>query len=134
MAVECVQLPGDLLTFLRGETDARNFRHADHVRMGFEILTRHADFLEAATAYSRALKAMSARAGNPGAYHETVTLAFLSLIAERIASCAYDDFAQFARLNADLLDKQALSRWYAAERLQSPTARSTFLLPAERVR
>ena len=126
MAIEA--LPDDLRTFLHGETDARNFRHADHVRMAFEILKRHPDFLEAATAYSRALKAIAARAGNPGAHHETITLAFLSLIAERSAD--FQDFEAFMASNSDLLDKNVLARWYAAERLGSALARKTFVLPA----
>jgi len=121
--------PGDLLAFLHGETDARTFRHVDHVRMAFEVLIRHPDFLAAATAYSRALKTMAARAGNAGAYHETITLAFLSLIAERLAVAACDDFEAFAAANADLLDKGALTRWYKPDRLATALARRTFVLP-----
>ena len=69
-----------LRAFLRGDIDAANFRHADHVRMGFEILQHH-DFPNAAVAFAGALKQIAARAA-PGKYHETITLAFLSLIAE----------------------------------------------------
>jgi hypothetical protein len=114
--------------FLQGEIDNRTFRHADHVRVGFELLQVH-DFSTAAHAFSTALKAMAARAGNPGAYHETITLAFLALIAERSAARAFDDFEDFARANPDLLDKTVLERWHAPERLRSDIARRIFLLP-----
>jgi hypothetical protein len=118
----------DLERFVLGEVDARAFPHREHVRMGFEMLRRH-DFAETVFHYSLALRAMAARAGKPQAFHQTATIAFLSLIAERIDSGDYTDFDSFARVNADLLDKSALSRWYPSERLASDTARRTFLLP-----
>ena len=119
----------ELRAFLHGEIAGADFRHADHVRMGFEILRRH-DFLDAAKAFSTALKDMATRAGNPGAYHETITLAFLALIAERMAS--FETFDAFRAANADLLDKSILTRWYKPEQLGSMLARRTFVLPAAR--
>ncbi|HXC56906.1 MAG TPA: hypothetical protein VNU97_16525 [Rhizomicrobium sp.] len=124
--------PADLFAFLHGETDAANFHHADHLRMAFEILRRHRDFLEAAQAYRGALKIIAARAGNAGAYHETITLAFLSLIAEQMATRNYENFSTFVTQNADLLDKFALLRWYPSEQLDSAAARATFVLPRPR--
>src|SRR6476660_4127925 len=102
-----------LRTFLHGETDAKMFRHTDHVEMAFEILSHHPNFVTAAGAFSSSLRQIAARAGNANAYHETITLAFLSLIAERLTRNSYGDFEQFARANADLLDKGALARWYS---------------------
>lgn len=118
----------DLERFLRGEADPGRFPHREHVRMAFEMLKRH-DFPECGLHYSRALRAMSARAGKPEAFHQTVTIAFLSLIAERMEGGGAADFAAFAAANPDLLEKSLLSRWYRAERLGSPAARRTFLLP-----
>ena len=118
-----------LRTFLKGETEAASFCHADHVRMAFEILSHHSDFLTAAGAYASSLRRITARAGNANAYHETITLAFLSLIAERLAHHPYSSFEQFAAANPDLLDKTVLARWYDAARLASPVARTTFVLP-----
>jgi hypothetical protein len=114
--------------FLRAEIDGRTFRHADHVRVAFALLRRH-DFSDAAAPYTSALKAIAAKAGNPGAYHETITLAFLALIAERSAASESRDYDGFARANPDLLDKGILARWYTSERLGSDIARKTFILP-----
>jgi hypothetical protein len=114
--------------FLRAEIDGRTFRHADHVRVAFALLRRH-DFSDAAATYTSALKAIAAKAGNPGAYHETITLAFLALIAERSAASEARDYDSFARANPDLLDKGILARWYTSERLGSDIARKTFILP-----
>jgi hypothetical protein len=123
MAADCP----DLERFVRGEVDPAQFPHREHVRMAFEMLRRH-DFAEAVLHYSRALRALTLRAGKPAAFHQTVTIAFLSLIAERMEDGA-GDFAEFARAHPDLLDKSALARWYRPERLASEAARRTFLLP-----
>jgi hypothetical protein len=119
----------DLERFVRGEIEPAAFPHREHVRMAFEMLRRH-DFAETALHYSRALRAMSARAGNPQAFHQTVTIAFLSLIAERMQeSGGAADFDALVRDHPELLDKAALTRWYRPERLASEAARHTFLLP-----
>ena len=96
--------------------------------MAFEMLRRH-DFAESVWHYSRALRRMSERAGNPEAFHQTLTIAFLSLIAERMESSEMGDFTGFAAANPDLMDKSAVARCYRAERLASAAARRTFLLP-----
>jgi hypothetical protein len=117
-----------LKAFLGGKIDARDFRHADHVRVGFELLCRHT-FPDALAAYSAALKDITTRAGNPDAYHETITVAFLSLIAEHHASAGYADFEAFIADNPHLLNKSILERWYKKERLLSDIARRTFVMP-----
>ena len=119
---------GLLKAFLGGKIEGRNFRHADHVRAGFELL-RHQAFSDALAAYCAALKGMARRAGNPGAYHETITVAFLSLIAERSAAGQYADFEAFIGDNPDLMDKAILERWYTPARLLSDIARKTFVMP-----
>jgi hypothetical protein len=125
------RISDDLARFLHGELDPASFRHADHVRTAFEMLERH-PFIEAAAPYSAGLKALARKAGRPDAYHETITLAFLSLIAERMSERAFADFESFAAANPDLMEKSALSRWYAPERLNSERARKTFVLPDPR--
>jgi hypothetical protein len=117
----------DLERFVRGEVDAAQFPHREHVRMAFEMLKRH-DFAESVLHYSRALRALTARAGKPEAFHQTVTIACLSLIAERMEGGA-GDFAAFARQHPELLEKSVLARWYGPERLACPAARRIFVLP-----
>ena len=124
MGVDCPELE----RFVRGEIAAAGFAHREHVRMAFEMLRRH-DFAETVLHFSRALRTMAQRAGKPQAFHQTVTIAFLSLIAERLEKGRWSDFADFARDNPDLLEKGLLARWYRPERLASEPARRTFLLP-----
>jgi hypothetical protein len=118
----------DLLRFVRGEIAAADFPHREHVRMAFEMLQRY-EFAECVLLYSRSVRAMAEKAGKPHAFHQTITVAFLSLIAERVASGQWDDFTTFERDNPDLLEKSALGRWYRPDRLASPAARRTFVLP-----
>ena len=118
----------ELERFVRGEIDAAAFPHSEHVRMAFEMLRRH-DFAESVLHFSRALRIMASRAGKPQAFNQTITIAFLSLIAERMERGEWEDFAALARDNADLFEKRLLARWYRPERLASESARRTFLLP-----
>ena len=124
MSVEAAELE----RFVRGESDAANFPHREHVRMAFEMLRRH-DFAETAWLYSRALRLMTARVGKPEAFNQTTTIAFLSLIAERMERGGAPDFAGFVRAHPEMLDKRALSRWYRPEQLATEIARRTFVLP-----
>ena len=118
----------DLARFVRGEIAAAGFAHREHVRMAFEMLRRH-DFAETTLHFSRALRSMAQQAGKPQAFHQTVTIAFLSLIAERMDGAEYRDFTAFECANPDLFEKGMLARWYRPERLASDRARRTFLLP-----
>ena len=118
----------ELARFVRGEIDPAQFPHREHLRMAFEMLRRH-DFAESVWLFSRALRAMAAKAGKPEAFNQTVTVAFLSLIAERIERGDAHNFADFVQAHPDTLDRAVLARWYRAERLTSDVARRTFVLP-----
>ena len=120
--------PARLREFVRGELDPRDFPHSEHVRMGFEMLRRH-DFVETSYRYCAALRTMTAKIGKPEVFHQTITLAFLALIAERLQAGAYAGFGEFAAANPDLMSRSVLASWYSQERLASAAARATFLLP-----
>jgi hypothetical protein len=124
MATDCPELE----RFVRVEISPAAFPHREHVRIAFEMLKRH-DFPETVLHYSRTLRAMAEKAGRPQAFHQTITIAFLSLIAERMEIGGATDFTAFTQANPDLLDKSVLTRWYGPERLASAAARRTFLLP-----
>jgi hypothetical protein len=131
MTPDCPELERcpDLERFVRGEIDAAAFPHREHVRMAFEMLRRH-EFDASVWHFSRTLRAMAAKAGKPQAFHQTVTIAFLALIAERMERGGATDFAAFARAHPEMLDKTTLARWYRPEQLASEVARRTFVLPA----
>ena len=118
----------ELLAFETGTLDPAMFPHAEHIRLGYEMLARH-PFGEAVMRFSRGLRLLAAKAGRPQVYHETITVAFLALVNERRARGGPQSWAEFKRTNADLFDKRCLEKWYSAEQLASDLARKTFCLP-----
>jgi hypothetical protein len=118
----------DLVRFVRGEIAAADFPHREHVRMAFEMLRRY-DFAESVWQFSRTLRLMAARAGKPQAFSQTVTIAFLAIIAERMEPGPAADFSAFARDNPEVFEKDVLARWYPHEQLAAEITRRVFVLP-----
>ena len=126
--------------FRDGSLPGEEFPHREHVRMAWLYLERHPT-AEALLHFSRDLQRFATAKGNPGLYHETITWAYLLLIAERRAEAAEggpdgdapagDSYAAFAARNADLFawKPSLLERYYRAETLASPRARARFILP-----
>ena len=127
-AVDATPVERELALFEAGLRDPAGFGHREHVRVAYEMLARY-PFDRAVARYARGLRRMAARAGAPGKYHATVTVAFLALVGERRAAGDDGGWEAFARSNPDLFDPGCLRRWYDPERLASAVARATFLLP-----
>ncbi|MBV8207589.1 MAG: hypothetical protein JO041_12415 [Acidobacteria bacterium] len=111
------------------------FHHADHVRVAFLYVRRYA-CAEALVRFPAALKRFATAKGKPGLYHETITWAFLLLIAERIARWAGEkgkepDWVEFSAANPDLLAWKpgVVHRYYREETLGSELAKKVFLWP-----
>ena len=68
---------------------------------------------------------------NRKGYHETITAAFLHLVADRMRQKPAQTFAEFEDKNADLFAPggDALLRHYERETLFSPEARARFVPP-----
>jgi hypothetical protein len=107
---------------------ADSFHHRDHVRLAW-IYLREDSLLGALARFRTSLRRFAQNAGAAGVYHETITLAFLLVIHERMA--AGQTFDQFAAANPDLFTwkPSVLDRYYRGETLQSDLARATFVLP-----
>lgn len=114
--------------FEAGRINPKEFPHRSHVEVAFELLERY-KFPEALLHLARGLRFLAAKAGRAKAYHETITVAFLALIAERRLGGNYLDFDDFAARNSDLFEKELLKRFYPSEVLRSSIARETFVLP-----
>ena len=117
-----------LEAFEANTLDPAGFKHRDHVAAAFEMLRRY-DFLEASARYASGLRAITEKAGVPEKFNATITLAFMSLIAERMDAAGYDDFNAFEAANADLASMSVLEQWYSKDRMTSDAARKMFLLP-----
>ena len=110
------------------DIDAKAFGHLDHVGVAYEMLRKY-DFLKASVRYSECINTIATKAGAARKFNTTITLAFLSLVAERMQARPNDSFDAFISQNQDLVSGNPLQKWYSPERLQSDLARSVFLMP-----
>jgi hypothetical protein len=107
--------------------------HRLHVRLAFLFLQTH-PFEEALRRFRAGLRAYNVAHHVPDGlttgYHETLTVAWLRLIASRMPgmSGAFDSDA-FCEANPDLLDKSTLRRFYSRERIVSWKAKYYFVRP-----
>ncbi len=108
------------------------FGHRAHLRAGFLYLAKH-DFPGACVAMKRAIVGFADRHGKADLYHETLTVAYLALLAERRADEATTiGFDDFIGRYPELEDINYFRRYYPTGSLDYPDARSTFLLPRPR--
>lgn len=116
--------------FLDTTLPADQFHHREHVQVAWEFVRRYG-MPTALAEFSAAIKRFADAKGATGLYHETITWAFLLLIADRRARCAGDSWEEFAAANEDLLawKPSILDRYYSKELLASDLARRTFLMP-----
>ena len=119
-----------LRTFEAGEVPDGGFHHAQHVRIAWMYLKHH-ELADAMVRFRSGLRHFAERQNKPDLYHETITVAYVLLINERLAGDGGLEWNDFAERNADLLSwrPSVLDRYYRAETLASPQARRTFVMP-----
>jgi hypothetical protein len=109
-----------------------DFGHPEHVRLAFALLRREPDFGAAALRFRAALRRFADAVGATAKYHETLTWAYLALVAERMAADPAERSLEWIARHPDLLDHRggALARYYdVAAVTASPVARAVFVLP-----
>ena len=105
------------------------FRHAQHVKLAWLYLREEPAPL-ALMRFVAGLKRFAVANGVPDLYHETITWAYVCLIHERMERTGKDiGWDEFARLNADLFQRDFLSHYYSPKTLSSALARKVFLFP-----
>jgi hypothetical protein len=114
--------------FLAREVPPRDFTHEMHVAVGWALL-RRMSYPEALAVCAATIKAMAESVGAAEKFNTTITAAFLALIAEHMAEGGARTWPDFIAANPALLDKAVITRWYSPERLSSPLARATFVMP-----
>jgi hypothetical protein len=112
-------------TFTAGQLEPAGFDHRAHLRAAFLLLQR-TPFLEACIAMRDGLQALAARLGKPDLYHETVTVAFMALVAERMPA---RDWNSFIARHPELCERGLLDGYYSKTLLVSGAARKTFAMP-----
>ena len=104
--------------------------HEAHVRAAWHCL-RQAPFPEALLRFSQALRRFATQQGQASKYHETITVAYAALIADRLHETPSLEWEAFAARHPDLFVRQPsiLASYYTPETLASQRARLTFLMP-----
>jgi len=105
------------------------FPHADHVRLTIVYLTRHGR-AETERKLFDGLRRFAIAKGVPQKFHVTMTRAWIELVedARRQHPDARDP-AALVHACPDLLDRDALLRFYSPERLMSDDARVQWVAP-----
>jgi hypothetical protein len=100
------------------------FRHADHMRLAWLHLHQHP--LDIAVEVVRnGIQAYTRHLQRTEFYHETITVAWVRLIA----SHAESSFDEFLRLNEHRLNGELLHRFWSPELLNSDIARKEWVAP-----
>jgi hypothetical protein len=118
-----------LLALESCELPPSEFGHAAHVRAAYLYLLQ-GDFAGALQRIRQTIRRYANHLGKPGLYHETITVAYVALINERLCERGSGGgWSAFARDNAELLQPGLLRHFYAPTQLDSDLARQVFLLP-----
>ncbi len=113
--------------------DPAAFNHTGHLRAAYLVLTEEPTFGRALDRIAALIKAFAAKHGKTDLYHETITVAFVSLINARIKGVGDGGgWDGFAAANSDLFERPALGVFYPEETLAAPLAKRVFLLPGMR--
>jgi len=106
------------------------FHHPQHVQVAW-MFVRHYGMPAALAEFATAIKRFADAKGATGLYHETITWAYVLLIAERQTRCQAPSWEDFAAANPDLLSwkPSILERYYSSEVLKSDLARKVFVFP-----
>jgi hypothetical protein len=105
------------------------FNHSGHVRAAYLCL-READFPTALARISASIRRYAGSLGQPGRYHETITVAYTALIHQHMQLRGpARHWGEFAAANPELLDQKLLNHFFAPEVLASDLARRVFILP-----
>ena len=117
------------LELLKNDTlTTDQFSHRDHIGVAFEALRAY-EYFEASFVLASGLQRLTVRAGATEKFNATVTMVFMSLIAERMEQMDYSDGDAFLEGNPDLLQPGLLKGWYSPDRMASGLARKVAVMP-----
>lgn len=105
--------------------------HQAHLRMAYLYLCGSSDVEALIPAVRQRIQTYNQANRNRTGYHETITVAFLHLVADRMRHCPTPAFPDFERENADMFAPggEFLLRYYERDTLFSPEARARFVPP-----
>ncbi len=106
------------------ELSNESFHHRDHLRLAWIYLKLYGE-QEAATRIAASIRNFAAHFGKTDKYHETVTVAWMRLLAHD----AKGSFEETLAAAPMLLEKNTLGAFYSERLLQSERAKKEFVEP-----
>ncbi len=116
-----------LCSFERCTITPSEFNHAAHVRASYLYLSK-LPFLEACIAMRDGLKRFASSIGKATLYHETITIAFMAIVKDRMARNPGGGWRRLLEDNPDLCDKRLLDRYFPDQLLNTSDARERLIL------
>ncbi len=118
-----------LNAFLATTISAKDFHHSEHVRVVWKLITTVGQD-SARERFGAALVRLAQAHGADQLYHETLTRAWVELIAAAVLQTpAARTSEEFLAANPALLDRSILDRFYSPELLASEAARQGWITP-----
>jgi hypothetical protein len=118
-----------LAAFEAATLPGAEFRHRDHIRLAWLYVRGHGA-RAARRLVGRGIRRFAAAQGAEARYHETVTQAWVRLVAAAVRRHpSIDDFDAFVEANPGLLDKDTPYAFYRRETLASAAARAAWVEP-----
>lgn len=103
------------------------FPHEEHLHVVFAQSAR-ADLAATITFLRDGIRKMAAANGNPGAYHDTRTVAWIRLVVAARAGFG-GTFEEFLDSHLELRRRDLLDEYYSPDLLNSDAARASFAEP-----
>jgi len=119
-------------SFVQASVTPVEWTHEAHVRVAYLHLRQY-PFETAMELVRIRIQKLNQIHGTPEAlergYHETMTRAFMQLIAAAMRQENFNNSLAFCRKHPRLLKKQVLLEYYSRDRIISYEAKSTFITP-----
>ncbi len=107
---------------------AAGFGHREHLHLTW-LAVRQFGADRATLIVGHGLRRVAAYARMPQKYHETVSPAWVLLLAHHVGRDPVADFRVFLGRNQGLLDKRLLNRFYRSSTLAAAPARTSWVEP-----
>jgi hypothetical protein len=122
---------GDLRALELTMANAGGFGHREHLELAWRYLEKY-PLERAKRVMAAAIRHLAGRHGAPEKYHETLTHAWVHLVAVHRARWSAPTFEQFIARNPRLLDRGLLEEHYTADLLWGAEARACWREPDRR--
>jgi hypothetical protein len=104
------------------------FGHREHIELAWSYMRLHS-IDEARAAMTTAIRHIARQHGAEGKYHETMTRAWLHLVAVHVQRWPAESFEEFIERNPELLDRALIEHFYSQELIFGESARATWVDP-----